>query len=83
MADTAHHTWREALLSYAQPRVVAILFLGFAAGLPYLLVFSTLSAWLTEADVGRATIGFFSWVGITFSIKVVWAPWWIVCRFRV
>lgn len=74
MADTAHHTWREALLSYAQPRVVAILFLGFAAGLPYLLVFSTLSAWLTEADVGRATIGFFSWVGITFSIKVVWAP---------
>lgn len=51
-----------------------MLFLGFSAGLPYLLVFSTLSAWLTESGVSRASIGFFSWVGITYSIKVFWAP---------
>lgn len=51
-----------------------MLFLGFAAGLPFLLVFSTLSAWLTEAGISRATIGFFSWVGITYSIKFFWAP---------
>ena len=68
------HSWREALLVYARPRVVAMLFLGFSAGLPFLLVFSTLSAWLTEVDVSRATIGFFSWIGITYSIKVIWAP---------
>lgn len=68
------HSWREALLSYTHPRVLTLFFLGFSAGLPYLLVFSTLSAWLTEAGVSRATIGFFSWVGITFSIKVLWAP---------
>jgi PAT family beta-lactamase induction signal transducer AmpG len=68
------HSWREALLVYTRPRVVAMLFLGFSAGLPFLLVFSTLSAWLTVADVSRATIGFFSWIGITYSIKVVWAP---------
>lgn len=74
MADPAIHSWREALLSYTQPRVLALFFLGFSAGLPYLLVFSTLSAWLSEAGVSKATIGFFSWVGITFSIKVVWAP---------
>lgn len=74
MSAPALHSWREALLSYSQPRVLALFFLGFAAGLPYLLVFSTLSAWLTEAGVSRATIGFFSWVGITFSIKVLWAP---------
>ena len=49
-------------------------FLGFSAGLPFLLVFSTLSAWLRDAEVSRATIGFFSWVGITYSIKVLWAP---------
>ncbi len=68
------HSWREALLVYTNPRVLTMLFLGFSAGLPFLLVFSTLSAWLTEASVSRATIGFFSWIGITYSIKVIWAP---------
>jgi len=51
-----------------------MLLLGFSAGLPFLLVFSTLSAWLSEADVSRTTIGFFSWIGIMYSIKVLWAP---------
>ena len=64
----------ELFLVYRHPRVVTLLFLGFAAGLPYLLVFSTLSLWLAEVDVSRTTIGFFSWIGITYSIKVFWAP---------
>jgi len=68
------HSWRESLLVYTRPRVIGILFLGFSAGLPFLLVFSTLSAWLNDANVSKATIGFFSWIGITYSIKVVWAP---------
>jgi len=51
-----------------------MLFLGFSAGLPFLLVFSTLSAWLTQVDISRSIIGFFSWIGITYSIKVLWAP---------
>jgi len=51
-----------------------MVFLGFSAGLPFLLVFSTLSAWLSTAGVERTTIGFFSWIGITYSIKVFWAP---------
>jgi len=51
-----------------------MLFLGFSAGLPFLLVFSTLSAWLAESDISRTTIGFFSWIGIMYSIKVFWAP---------
>ena len=48
--------------------------LGFSAGLPLLLVFSTLSAWLSDAGVSRSAIGFFGWVGITYSVKVFWAP---------
>jgi MFS transporter, PAT family, beta-lactamase induction signal transducer AmpG len=48
--------------------------LGFAAGLPFLLVFSTLNARLADVGVETATIGFFSWLGITYSIKVFWAP---------
>ncbi|MEQ8859568.1 MAG: MFS transporter [Pseudomonadales bacterium] len=67
-------SWRDAWLVYAHPRIVAMLCLGFSAGLPFLLVFSTLSAWLTEAGVSRTAIGLFSWVGITYSIKVLWSP---------
>ncbi|MCB1762794.1 MAG: MFS transporter [Gammaproteobacteria bacterium] len=51
-----------------------MIFLGFSAGLPFLLVFSTLSAWLTDAGLSRTLIGYFSWIGITYSIKVFWAP---------
>lgn len=71
--DNAHN-WRAAIAVYAQPRVLGMLFLGFSAGLPFLLVFSTLSAWLSDADVDRGTIGFFSWIGIMYSVKIVWAP---------
>src|SRR5690606_6001700 len=66
--------WREAALTYTRPRVVAMIFLGFSAGLPCLLVFSTLSAWLRDVGIERTTIGFFSWIGITYSIKILWAP---------
>jgi len=68
------HSWRESLLVYVRARVVGMWFLGFSAGLPFLLVFSTLSFWLAEENVNKATIGFFSWIGITYSIKVIWAP---------
>lgn len=68
------NTLRSAGRLYRHPRVLVMLFLGFSSGLPYLLVFSTLSAWLADMNVNRAAIGFFSWVGIMFSIKVFWAP---------
>ncbi len=68
------HSWRESIAVYARPKVIAMLFLGFSAGLPFLLVFSTLGTWLADEDVSRTTIGFFSWIGIMYSIKVFWAP---------
>ncbi|MFT5033413.1 MAG: PAT family beta-lactamase induction signal transducer AmpG [Bacteroidia bacterium] len=67
-------SWRDAISIYSKPRVIAMFFLGFSAGLPFLLVFSTLSAWLTDAGVSRTAIGFFGWIGLTYSIKVLWAP---------
>jgi len=66
--------WLEAVAAYKHPRVLAMLFLGFSAGLPFMLVFSTLSAWLREVGIERATIGMLSWVGIIYSIKFFWAP---------
>ena len=67
--------WRTALGVYRHPQVFVMLMLGFAAGLPFLLLFSTLTAWLTEAGLPITEIGFFGWIGITYSIKVFWAPW--------
>lgn len=67
-------SWQAAIMVYREPRVISMVFLGFSAGLPFLLVFSTLSAWLRDAGVELATIGFFSWIGITYSIKFFWAP---------
>lgn len=72
MAD--NKSWRSAFSIYVQPRVRGMIFLGFSAGLPFLLVFSTLSAWLRDEGVERSVIGFFSWIGVTYSIKVFWAP---------
>ena len=74
LKDRPLKSWREALLVYTRPRVIGMIFLGFSAGLPFLLVFSTLSAWLRDEGTTRTVIGFFSWVGITYSIKVFWAP---------
>ena len=71
---TASKSWRAAFAIYTEPRVLGMIFLGFSAGLPFLLVFSTLSAWLRDEGVELSVIGFFSWVGITYSIKVFWAP---------
>ncbi|MFN3594715.1 MAG: AmpG family muropeptide MFS transporter, partial [Thiobacillaceae bacterium] len=51
-----------------------MLFLGFSAGLPLLLVLGTLSFWLREAGVDRTTIGYFSWVGLAYGIKWAWSP---------
>jgi len=74
MNSAPTHSWKEAFQVYLKPRVLGMLFLGFSAGLPFLLVFSTLSAWLRDIGIERTVIGFFSWVGITYSIKVFWAP---------
>lgn len=71
---TPAKSWRETVAIYTHPRVVTLLFLGFSAGLPFLLVFSTLSYWLRESSVALTTIGFVSWIGITYSTKFVWSP---------
>jgi PAT family beta-lactamase induction signal transducer AmpG len=62
------------LAPYRNPRVAAMLFLGFSAGLPFLLVFQTLTAWLAQAGVDRGSIGLISLVGLTYSLKFFWAP---------
>ncbi len=54
--------------------VWVMLFLGFSAGIPILLIFGTLSLWLREAGVSRSTATYFSWAVLGYSFKFVWAP---------
>lgn len=73
-ARAREHGWREVLASFREPRVLAMLALGFSAGLPFLLTGSTLGAWLRSEGTELAAIGFLSWVGLAYSFKFVWAP---------
>jgi PAT family beta-lactamase induction signal transducer AmpG len=66
--------WRRSLAEYTERRVLLILPLGFASGLPLLLTASTMSAWFAKAGVSRATIGAFALVGTPYAFKFVWSP---------
>ena len=67
-------SWRDAWQVYLEPASWRMLFLGFSAGLPLLLVLGTLSFRLREAGIDRSTIGFLSWVGLVYGFKWMWAP---------
>ena len=77
----ARPTWGETLRVYTEPATLRMLFLGFSAGLPLLLVLGTLSFRLREAGIDRTTIGFLSWVGLAYGVKWIWAP--LVDRVRL
>ncbi len=70
----ARLTWRQTLRVYLEPASLRMLTLGFSAGLPLLLVLGTLSFWLREAGIDRATIGYLSWVGLAYAFKWAWSP---------
>lgn len=74
MSSESRRSWREAITTYLSPSALALLLLGFSAGLPAILVFSTLSVWLREAGVSRETIGYASWISLAYAFKWVWAP---------
>ncbi|HET8545692.1 MAG TPA: AmpG family muropeptide MFS transporter [Pseudolabrys sp.] len=67
-------SWFDAIAVYLKPRVLIVLFLGFASGLPLALSGSTLSVWLTERGIDLGTIGLFSLVGLPYTFKFLWAP---------
>ncbi len=71
MTDPSKPTLSQAL---RDPRMTAILLLGFASGLPFNLTGSTLQAWLADSGLDIKTIGIFGLVGAPYIAKVLWAP---------
>ncbi len=67
-------SWGESIATLLHPRVIAMLFLGLSAGLPILLIFSSLGLWLREAGLSRSSVTMFSWAALGYSFKFVWAP---------
>ncbi|MFY8126303.1 MAG: AmpG family muropeptide MFS transporter [Hydrogenophaga sp.] len=67
-------TWAQSFTALWDRRMLTLALLGFSAGLPILLIFSSLSLWLLEAGVERKAVTFFSWAALGYSFKFVWAP---------
>lgn len=67
-------TAMEVLASVRQPKVAVMLALGFSSGLPFLLTANTFGYWLRDEGTSLKAIGFISWVGLAYTMKVFWAP---------
>ena len=63
-----------AFTAYADRRTLVMLGLGAACGLPNLLIFDTMSAWLRQAGLSLDVISVFSLVTLAYSLKILWAP---------
>jgi len=66
--------WRRSLAAYTDRHVLQVLALGFSSGLPLLLTYLTLSAWLATAGIKRAAIGAFALVSTFYALKFLWSP---------
>ncbi len=65
---------RNVIASLGQPKVAAMLMLGFSSGLPFFLTGNTLGYWMRDEGTTLSAIGFLSWVGLAYSVKFLWAP---------
>jgi PAT family beta-lactamase induction signal transducer AmpG len=57
-----------------QPRMLAILLLGAASGLPNPLSESVMQAWLTDLGISNTKIGLLMYVALPYLLKPLWAP---------
>lgn len=74
MTAAPPRTTRDVLRALRQPKVLTMLLLGFASGLPLYLVGNTMGYWMREGGSELSAIGFLSWVGLAYSLKFLWAP---------
>ena len=64
----------QIIKSLKHPKYASMLILGFASGLPLLMVFQKLSIWLREVGIDKSTIGFMYWITIAYTLKWLWSP---------
>lgn len=76
MTDLAvpSRTWRQTFALYGERSTLTMYGLGFACGLPFWLIYDTLTAWLREVGLSLDTIAFFSLATLPYAFKFLWAP---------
>ena len=52
-----------------------------SSGFPWVMIGSSLSAWLAEEGLSRTNIGFFGFIFIAYSINFLWSP--LIDRLRI
>src|SRR5579863_9955206 len=67
-------TWFRSLGVYRDPRILAVLLMGFASGLPLALTGATLSIWLKQSGISLTAIGLFAQAGLAYNLKFLWSP---------
>ena len=67
-------SWRQALNSYRDIRLLYIFLLGCSSGFPWVLVGSSMSGWLSDSGLSRSAIGYFGSVTVVYAINFLWAP---------
>jgi MFS transporter, PAT family, beta-lactamase induction signal transducer AmpG len=68
------NNWLKNVRLYFDKRMLSILLLGFSSGLPLALTTGTLTIWLSEGGVSKASIGAFALVGLPYTFKFIWSP---------
>lgn len=74
-------SWAEVVRAYFTPKMLGMMSLGFASGLPYMLIYSELAYWMKQEGVDLSVIGFFAWIGLAYTLKVFWSP--LVDRLKI
>lgn len=64
---------KELLKSLKDKRMLIVFLMGFASGLPYMLIADNLSIWLRKEGVDLSTIGFIGWITMPYSLKFLWS----------
>lgn len=72
--ETKVQSWREAINSYHDIRLLYIFFMGCASGFPWVLIGSNMSGWLQDAGLSRAAIGYFGSIFVVYALNFLWAP---------
>ena len=73
-AGPAKTTTLQAIAAYAKPKPLIMLALGYATGIPFLLIGDTLTAWMRVEGLSLSVIGFFVLVSFSYTLKFMWAP---------
>ncbi|GGD63276.1 AmpG family muropeptide MFS transporter [Croceicoccus mobilis] len=66
--------WRALIAALGNRKTAYMLLFGFASGLPYTLLLSTLYAWMSDTSIDLETMGVFSLIGLAYSFKFLWSP---------